>query len=673
LFSRWKVFIIGCRGCHQCDPEPGVVREIENANDGAIKVALVGNPNVGKSVLFNQLTGSHQIIGNWPGKTVDVLSGRLIYEENEFDIIDLPGTYSFSSDVGEERRVRDFLVKSRPDVVINVVDSTFLERNLALTLELLLLDIPMVVCLNQIDRAEKQGLKIDVQTLESLLGVPVMPTSGLRGIGVTDLLKVSLETVKQSRASVPSFHSGRIVNIIDSLRSKAGATIPGYPLEWIVERLLIGDEEIEKVVEKEDQELVRTARNYRSSLEREMDDNISSILTSDRFSAAGGIASKVVEYTKRSEVTREEKLHNLLTHRVYGILILAGIALLAFYSLFKIGDFFATLMIDQIDTLRSPFITSFTDQAFGQFLWDGLIGGIVSVLTIALPYLIPFFIFLAILEDTGYIARVAFVMDNILHRIGLHGKAFIPMLLGYSCNVPACMGCRILETERERILAIFAVTLIPCAATSIVIFGLVGTYVGFLWVIGLYGFNLLIIALLTRLAYSALPGEPAGLIMEMPPLRRPSFKIVIKQSWHRVKDFIYIAVPLLIVVGLFLGALDYFGLFAPIMESMSPLTEDWLGLPMFTGIMLIFGILRKELTILLLASVSGAVDLSTVMTDVQMVVFTLIVMLYIPCVATIGALIREIGAKKAAIITAFEIGFAILIGGIAFRILPSLM
>lgn len=664
---------MGCESCAGAVKDGSAASEYTRSSPEAITVALVGNPNVGKSVIFNQLTGAHQIIGNWPGKTVGLLSGKLIFEGHDLDIIDLPGTYSISSEIGEERRVRAFLLDQRPDLIINVVDSTFLERNLALTMELLTLGIPLVICLNQIDRAEKQGLVIDSKALEQELGVPVVPSSGLRGIGITDLLKVGLASLSsEDETDVKPFHTPRIASRLDRIRELLPGKGRCAPY-WIVERLLVGDAEIESSVYASDPSLRNAVADIRAALEREMEDNISSLLLSDRFAVSATFASRVSEYSGKQEVTREEKLHNLLTHRVYGLIILIGLSISVFYALFTFGDFFATLMIDGSERLRPGFIAGFRDPAFGEFLWNGLIGGTVSVLSIALPYLIPFFILLAVLEDTGYIARVAFIMDSILHRIGLHGKAFIPMILGYSCNVPACMGCRIMETDRERLLSIFAVTLIPCAATSIVILGLVGTYVGFAWVVGLYAFNLVIIALLTRLAYSVLPGDPAGLIMEMPPLRRPSANVVLRQSWHRVKEFIYIAIPLLIVVGLFLASLQYLDLLDYISDGMSPVTVTWLGLPAVTGVVLIFGILRKELTLLLLGTVALTTDLGDFMTNVQMIVFSLVVMLYIPCIATIGALVKEIGIRRATAITLFEVGFAILVGGVAFRILSHMM
>lgn len=660
-------------GCEQCHPaerseKRSRLRGYENAKP--VRIALVGNPNVGRSVIFNQLTGAHQIIGNWPGKAADVMSGRLVFEGRLIEMIDLPGVYSLSTESPDDRRVLDYLTSRDIDAVIDVVDSTSLERNLALTLDLLSIDIPIVVSLNIIDRAEIQGLKIDSVSIEKELGVPVVQTSGLKGIGVTELLKQSLTTMERyDRKPRKIFHTAPLAKAIIPIRDEIAAFPDSKHPNHVAEKLIAGDRRIESELAKTKPELVRMAKASREKMENDMEDDISSIIASDRYALAASIVKDYTTHTGKDVMTREERIHGILTHRVYGLICLILIAGSSFLALFLLGDFFSTAMVSWFNSLHPSFISLFGDHKLGEFFWGGVLGGIISVISIVLPYLIPFFILLAILEESGYISRAAFVMDNILHRIGLHGKAFFPLLLGYSCNVPACMGCRILETERERVLAIFAVTLIPCAATSIVILGLVGTYVGFAWVIGLFLLNLVMVAVLTRVAYAILPGEPTALIMEMPPMRTPSLKITLKQTWTRVKDFIYIAIPLLIVLGLILGGLQYLGMFDAISEAMSPITVAWLGLPAFAGILLIFGIMRKELTLLLLGTVSGTVNFSSVMTNDQMIVFTIVVMLYIPCIATIGVLVREIGLKKAAIITVFEIGFAILAGGIAMRVL----
>jgi len=659
--------------CSQCRPAEQKdkrrrLRGFENAEP--VRIALVGNPNVGRSVLFNQLTGAHQIIGNWPGKAADVMSGRLVFEGSLIELIDLPGAYSLASDSVENTRIRDFLIGHKLDVVVNVVDSTLLERNLALTIELLSLDIPTVVALNMIDRAEAQGLTIDSALIEEELGVPVIQVSGLKGIGVTELLRLALAAAKgNDRRPRRVFHTAPIEKVVTPLRDEVAAALPAPHANITAERLLLGDKVAESLFSASRPDIIKKAAMISEKLEREMEDGISSIIASDRYALAAGIVKDATKRVGKDVTTLEERIHGVLTHRVYGLICLALIAGVSFFALFLIGDFFATIMVNWFNSLHPSFISLFGEPALGEFFWGGVLGGLISVVSIVLPYLIPFFILLSILEESGYISRAAFVMDNILHRIGLHGKAFFPLLLGYSCNVPACLGCRMLETERERVLAIFAVTLIPCAATSIVVLGLVGTYVGIWWVIGLFLFNLVIVAVLTRIAYSILPGEPTALIMEMPPMRMPSAKLTLKQTWARAKDFVIIAVPLLIVLGIILGGLQYLGMFGAISDLMSPVTVWWLGLPAFAGILLIFGIMRKELTLLLLGTVAGTQNFGSVMTNDQMIVFTLVVMLYIPCIATIGALVKEIGMKRAAIITVFEIGFAILVGGIAMRLL----
>jgi ferrous iron transport protein B len=260
-----------------------------------------------------------------------------------------------------------------------------------------------------------------------------------------------------------------------------------------------------------------------------------------------------------------------------------------------------------------------------------------------------------------------------MHKIGLHGKAFIPMMLGYGCNVPACLGCRIMETERERLLAAFVTTLVPCAARTVIILGLVGQFLGVQWAFALYVFNLLVIFALGRIAFKALPGEPTALIMEMSSYKVPQLKTVLKETWFRVAEFIKVAFPLIIVGSLALKAADTFGLLVHVANVLSPVTVVWLGLPVITGITLIFGVLRKELTLIMLATLLGTTNFAQVLTPVQMIVFTIVAMFYIPCIATMAALVREFGWKKAGFISGFEILFAIGLGGIMFRLLTPII
>jgi ferrous iron transport protein B len=320
-----------------------------------------------------------------------------------------------------------------------------------------------------------------------------------------------------------------------------------------------------------------------------------------------------------------------------------------------------------------PFFASAFGTGFvGQLVWGGAMEGLIAGITIVLPYIIPFYLILYFLENSGYLSRIAFLMDNVMHKIGLHGKAFIPLMLGFGCNVPACLGCRIMETQRERLLAAFVVTLVPCAATTVIILGLVGDYLGVHWALALYLVDFAIIFALGRLAFKVVPGEPTALIMEMHDYRWPHMKTILKQTWFRVAEFIKIAFPLIIVGSVVLKLADVLGWLETVASVLSPVTVAWLGLPAITGITLIFGVLRKELSLVMLAALLAPAGLAS-LTPLQMIVFTLVAMLYIPCVATIAALVRDFGWKKALYITVFEIAFAILVGGIALRLLTLIM
>jgi ferrous iron transport protein B len=306
------------------------------------------------------------------------------------------------------------------------------------------------------------------------------------------------------------------------------------------------------------------------------------------------------------------------------------------------------------------------------FVWNGLAGGLIAGTTIALPYIVPFYLALSLLEDSGYLARVAFLMDSFMHKIGLHGKGFIPIMLGFGCNVPAILGSNIMETERERLICAFVSSLVPCAARSIVIMGIVATYLGFGPAAALYLIDFVLIFILGRIAFKTLPGEPVGLIMEMPAYKIPSVKITAQRTWFRLRDFVYEAFPIMVAGSFIVYLANVLGLLNVAGWVMSPVTVLWLGLPAATGVVLIFGVLRKELTLILLASIMGTTNFALILTPAQMFVFSFVVMLYVPCIATIAVLAKEFGARRAALISVIEIVVAVSLGGIIFRILSLL-
>jgi len=348
-----------------------------------------------------------------------------------------------------------------------------------------------------------------------------------------------------------------------------------------------------------------------------------------------------------------------------------------FATIFIVGDFLVGLLETALMETALPWIGGNLSQLLHPMISDiitrGALTGVVAGITIALPYIVPFYFLLSLLEDSGYLPRAAFLLDNPMHKLGLHGKASICLLLGFGCSVPACMGCRIMETQRERLLGGFLTVLVPCAARSVVILGLVGRYVGIPAALAIYAFDIMLIFLLGRVGYKTLPGEPVGLIMEVPHYKRPSIKTISKKTWIRTREFIYIAFPIIIGGSVILEALHITGIAWIASGYMAPLISGWLKLPEVAGIPLMFGVLRKELTLILLAEVSGTTDFSRVLTSTQMIVFSLVTMLYIPCIATIGALIKEYGMGKALLISIIDIALALIVGGLAARILPLVM
>jgi ferrous iron transport protein B len=634
-------------------------------------IALAGNANVGKSVIFNHLTGLHQHIGNWPGKTVERAEGTLHFKGYTIDIIDLPGIYSLSTYSLEELISRKYIAVERPDIVINVVDASVLERNLFLTLQLIELETPMIIALNQMDMAKKKGVEIDVEKLEKLLGIPVVPIVAIKGTGIFQLLEKAIEIIEKGQKTerIKVKYGKEVEERIAKLTEMVEGIHFWYPPRYTAIKLLEGDEEIGRAIHRIDPQITYTAKKLTNELGNIHRHSCSTIMTSDQYEATGCITREVQKLVPPIKPTKEERFHALTTHKILGYPIMAFSLLLVFYSIFTFGDYTSKLLSNFFYGWESLFTNLFGTGILGKLVWGGIIGGIIAGITIAVPYIVPFYVILYFLENSGYLSRIAFLMDNVMHKIGLHGKAFIPLMLGYGCNVPACLGCRIMETERERLLAAFVTTLVPCAARTVIILGLVGQFMGIQWALLLYVLDLVIIFVLGRLAFKTLPGEPTALIMEMHDYRLPHLKTVLKQTWFRLAEFIKIAFPLIIVGSLAIKLIEVLGLLEPISTVISPVTVMWLGLPAITGITLIFGVLRKELTLIMLATLLGTTNFAQVLTPIQMIVFTLVAMFYIPCIATIAALVREFGWNKALLITVFEIVFAIILGGVALRVL----
>ena len=637
-------------------------------NKKKLNIVLAGQANVGKSVIFNHLTGLHQHIGNWPGKTVEKAEGTLFYKGYSINVLDLPGIYSLTTYSLEEVISREYIAMQNPDFVINVVDSVNLERNLLFTIQLLELEKPMVVALNMFDLIKRKGVEINLKKLEKLLGVPVVPTEGIRRKGLTKVLDRGIKLTKKSASKHKiSLKYGKEVEdkISELTRDLKNLKIP-YPKRWVAIKLLEKDKKIEKLIT--DSDLISKVKKFIKELEEIHGHDSSVLIAHERCFLVSQIIKKTIKITKPKKTTLAEKLSNITSHKIWGYPVMIIILLLMFFSIFKFGDWFSSLLADFSSGWEGRWEVVFGNSMPASLGWSA-IESAIALIEIALPYIIPFYLILFLLEDWGYLARVAFLTDTFMHKMGVHGKACIPLILGFGCNVPACLSCRIMETQRERLITGFLTTLVPCAAVTVIIMGLVGRFVGIGWALGLYLFAIVIIFILGKLASKILPGEPTELIMEMPEYKTPNLKAVILQTWFRLKKFIYIAAPVVIVSGVIIEGIHMVGWTPVIAGFLKPITVNWLGLPSAVGILLILGILRKELILVMLGTLMGTMNFAEVLTPVQMITLALVSMFYIPCVATIAALWKEFGWKKTLIISLFEITFAIVIAGLISRLL----
>lgn len=631
---------------------------------------MAGNANVGKSVLFNQLTGSNQIIGNWPGKTVDRAEGTLRYEGYDINVIDLPGIYSFSTFSMEELVSRDYIALEKPDVVINVLDASILERNLFFTIQLIEMGAPLVVCLNQVDEAKKKGMIIDREQLQEALGVPVVFTVAIRGEGIYELMGEAVNVALSKLKTQPLKYRKDVEDNIKKLEKiiEKEKLQLDYPPRWLAIKLLEGDTEIIKMVSAQSRTIIDSALHVSQEMSTLCHEACFSVIASERYALASSIAASTLQ---QSEIKSSfsEKLDWLTTHRVWGYFtsvgVIAGLLLWTFF----IGNSLSNLISSSLSFIKPVDPALSASQPILSIILNGVWGGFNAGLTLIIPFVVPFYLIMALVENSGVLTRVAFMMDSAMHKMGLHGKALIPIILGYGCNVPAIQACKIMETRRERLLTAFAITFAPCSARTIVLFGMVGLFVGIQWALLLYVVDFVIIFGLGRIAMKAIPGKSTGLIMEMSSFKWPSMKVVAKQTWTRTKSIIYIVFPIYIVGSALLQALYVLNVLSPISNALSLLTVTWLGLPVAAGILLILGTVRKEFILLGAVAIFGSTNLSLYFTPVQLVIMALVAMLYIPCISTVAILAKEFGWKATTVITAANIGVALLIGGLAFRLL----
>ncbi len=650
-------------------------------------IALAGNPNVGKSAVFNQLTGIGVICANYPGVTVEFCLGTTSFEGHKVGVIDLPGAYSFGAAAADQMATRRFLFEERPGALIYVLDATNLERNLFMLLQLIDFKIPLVVMLNLVDEAGRRGMTVDADRLGSLLGVPVIPTVATEGRGVSDAFAAAVGVATGDRRLKPIRISyGRDVEAdIDALTTTVAINLDaipyGLPARAMALLLLEDDKESREIIAhlKGGPAVMAEADRLASKIAQQHGEAAGTRISRERFGLAGVIAESVQAAAQPGEPL-SQRLWGLTIKPLTGIPIMIGVLILLFAFLFLVGNYLSQVMSQAWALTASPAIKFVIYGFLGQgelartLLW-GFDAGIEAALTIGVPYVLVFYFLLALLEDSGYLNSIAFLTDTMLHKLGLHGRAVIPMIAGMGCNVPALIGTRVLATQREKTIASLLIVLVPCSARITVVVGGVGRYAGVWYALGIFAISGLLILALGLGINKLLPGEPSGLVMEMFGLRRPSLKAMAQKTWWRFREFFYVALPVVIGGSLVLGGLYETGWIWPLSAPLKPLVEGWLGLPMIAGVALIFAVLRKELALQFLVTFAvakygdSAHNLLTFMDKTQLFVYGLVTVIYIPCLAAVTVLGRELGWKRAALIITTTVVLAILLGGIALRIM----
>lgn len=530
-----------------------------------IRIALAGNPNVGKSTLFNRWTGMRQHVGNWPGKTVEKKEGTFKYKGQEIEVVDLPGNYSLTAYSVEEVVSRDYIVDEKPDVIVNVIDAANIERNLYLTVQMMELGANLVLALNMNKFAREKGLKINKKQLSQLLGVPVIEIEAVDDTGSEELLKNIVKSSQAPNIVLDRLEYGNEVSEhIQEIQEILDEDVPGLdaPSSWIALKLLEDDPEITKKIEESGngQRVLKNVKKMQRHFNDVFGDDADAAITDARYGFIAGLISESVKKPKIDKVTRSDMIDRIVTHKYLGIPIFLLIMWLTFQITFTLGDPLGGYIEEAFGWLGSTVAANMGEGFLTSFIVDGIIGGVGGVL-VFVPLIFILFLVLSVLEDSGYLARAAFVMDRFMHKlVGLHGKSFIPMILGFGCAVPGIMATRTLENERDRLLTMLIVPFMSCSARlpvyALIVAAFFSAYQG--WVI----FSLYLLGIVVAIIVAAIfkktifKGMSAPFVMELPPYRIPTVKGALIHMWERGVLFLKKAGTVILALSVVIWALS---------------------------------------------------------------------------------------------------------------------
>ena len=706
-----------------------------------MKVALVGQPNCGKSTLFNAVAGYRSLTSNFAGTTVEYTRGQARVDGEVVDLVDLPGLYSLTPSNPVEAISRECLLSGEWDVIINVIDASQLARSLELTLEVKDLQAPLVVCLNMMDEAARKGIVIDSKSLSVALEVPVVETIAARGQGILDSFRAALalsrrklqvrpqpfiyareieDTVARLAQKLAGFSSppqreeglgggghqdqpssnlpptpsltrrGTSSNTVASTSvataiasAEPAAAFP--PARFEALQLLQSDPHaatqlrLGHRIRHQDgldprapaqlpptPSLAAAVCEAQDEVTRLLGQPADAAISSARHAACLNLFERVARVARPRRDWRD-RVDRLVMHPVWGYAVLALVFLGIFQLIFTVGKFGEDRILGVFSGLIAYMSRYMNPQSVLFAAAKGALLGTAGAVAIVLPYLLPFLVCLAVLEDLGYLSRVGYLMDALMHWLGLHGTATLPVLLGYGCSVPAVMATRILSSRRDRFIAAFLSVLVPCSARMTVILALVGVYLGAYYALGIYVLNLVVVVLAGHILSRIWPEISPGMLMEVPAFRVPAPKVVMMKTWWRLREFVLVAFPLLVAGSAILSLIEFYGWQQFLNAALSPLTA-LLGLPRAVGLTLIFGVLRKELSLLMLMQALGTTNVASVMSVAQILIFTLFVTFYLPCMATLASMFRELGWRltiaAAAALLVLAVGISLAARGV---------
>lgn len=659
-----------------------------SANHNTINIALIGNPNCGKTSLFNNASGAHEHVGNYSGVTVDAKQGTFEYNGYRFNIVDLPGTYSLDSYSPEELYVRRYLKNETPDVIINVVVASNLERNLYLTTELIDMDRKMVIALNMYDELERSGDKIDTKLLGEMIGVPIVPTVSRSGFGTQELWQTIIDVFEDKHSAVRHVHVNlgqdieHSVNTIKNMLKANDNIDKRFSPRYLAIKLLEKDKEVENSISaiKEKKEILNARDIEVKHIEKIRNEDISSAIASEKY---GFIAGALAETRIKGETditAKTQLIDSIVTNKVIGFPLFLFAMFGVFWATFELGSYPMDWIESGVSWISNTLQAIMPNGALKDMIIDGIIGGVGGVI-VFLPNILILYFCISWMEDSGYMARAAFIMDKLMHRIGLHGKSFIPLVMGFGCNVPAIMSSRSIESRSSRIITILINPFMSCSARVPIYVLLVGTFFkshAALAFMGLYLLGIIIAmvtALLLRKIYFKADETP--FVMELPPYRIPTVKSSLRHMWGKGEQYIKKMGGVILVASIITWALNYFPLSshdenAPIQtdsyleamgKAISPIMEP-LGFHWRASVAALAGVPAKEIVVSTLGvlytgdeEISDA-DLSKRLTAINpttnypdfnaasALAFMVFILLYCPCIATVIAVIKETGSWR---------------------------